>query len=147
MKKELHTVKDTLSQQVNLTQQKDEEIKQGEGIIKTVQKKNAKLDKTLDLTKTEVHQKNVELDDKSKEIKNLSRSLKASQNSTKNAQHDLLKLQKEKITLVKDLDEHKTTHNKLADQLHQEEMKERDLEMKVKNTQDKVKLTEDKVKE
>jgi hypothetical protein len=49
--------------------------------------------------------------------------------------------------LVKDLDEHKTMHNKLADQLHQEELKERDLEMKVKNSQDKVKVSEEKAKE
>jgi hypothetical protein len=33
-------------------------------------------------------------------------------------QHDLLKLQKEQIDLVKDLDQHKTKFNKVTDQLH-----------------------------
>lgn len=71
MTKELTNVKDKLSKQIKLSQHKDEEIQQGEGLIKTVQKKNAKLDQILDQTKGEVHERNQELEEKTKQIKNV----------------------------------------------------------------------------
>ena len=99
-----------------------------------MEKKNQKLNSILDQTKGEVHERNVELEEKTKQINNLTSHLLSSQNHTQAVQHDLLSLKKEQINLMKNLDEHKTMHNKLQDQLQQEEMKERDLEIKIKNS-------------
>lgn len=57
--------------------------------------KNARLDQTLDHTRADVHEKNMELDEKSKEINNLTRQLISSQNQTHNVQQNILKLQQE----------------------------------------------------
>lgn len=93
MTKDLTNVKDKLSKQIKLSQHKDEEIQQGEGLIKQFQKKNANLDQTLDQTKGEVHERNVEIDQKNKEIKNITRQLISSENHTQAVQYDILKLQ------------------------------------------------------
>lgn len=93
MTSELTNVKDKLSKQIKLSQHKDKEIQQGEGLIKQFQKKNAKLDQTLDQTKGEVHERNVEIEQKNKEIKNITRQLISSENHTQAVQHDILKLQ------------------------------------------------------
>lgn len=92
---ELVTVKDKLEKQMKLSQQKDEEIKQGEGLRKIVERKNAKLAENLDSSKIEVHKQNVEIEQKSKEINNLTNKLFVSQNYTQNVQHEILKLQQE----------------------------------------------------
>jgi hypothetical protein len=60
---------------MKLSQQKDEEIKQGEGLRKIVERKNAKLAENLDSSKIEVHKQNVEIEQKSKEINNLTNKL------------------------------------------------------------------------
>ena len=92
---ELVTVKNKLEKQMKLSQQKDEEIKQGEGLRKIVERKNAKLAENLDSSKIEVHKQNVEIEQKSKEINNLTNKLFVSQNYTQNVQHEILKLQQE----------------------------------------------------
>ena len=52
----------------------------------------------------------------------------------------MIKLQQEQVNLVVKLNDHKTQVNKLAEQLIQEEKREKDIESKIFRTQGQIKL-------
>lgn len=106
-----------------------------------------KLQEHLDSSNADLHKQNVQLEEKEKEIGNLTNLLATSRNQTQRVQQEILKLQQEQIKLVKDLNEHKTMHNKIAEQLIQEEKKQKEVELQIKVSQDQVKQFKDRFQE
>lgn len=59
----------------------------------------------------------------------------------------MIKLQQEQVNLVVKLNDHKTQVNKLAEQLIQEEKREKDIEGKIFRTQGQIKLYQEQLKD
>lgn len=59
----------------------------------------------------------------------------------------MIKLQQEQVGLIVKLNDHKTQVNKLAEQLVQEERKEKDIESKIFRTQGQIKLYQEQLKD
>lgn len=60
---------------MTLVKNKEEELKQGEGLLKKMEQKNSKLHESLDQSRSQVHKRNIELGEKEKEIKNVTSML------------------------------------------------------------------------